>query len=220
MHGRLGVWLAVDTNFVYDYALVFSTPNNGPAIRIDMTIIPKVYRNGGKYSAFLCRPDAQDTQFNISTAVRDYIPRTGDCGAAGRAKPYAAMSSDYATAHPEEAAWLQGRLDNTAREVQKFVQNKAGLSLNLTQSRLKIAVVHSGGGKRAMLHSLGTLEREATVFEPHRAIALMPCTLHILTHSRRGPGLDRLGHLRARVVECGRVGWGVVCPGAHIAEQR
>lgn len=150
-----------DTNFIFDFALVFTTPNNGPPIRIDVTIIPKVYRHAtySKRSAFLCRPDAQDTQFKISTAVHDYIPRLGNCAAAGRPKPYAAINSDYATAHPEEYAWLQGRLDQTAPKVHDFVQNKAGLTLSPTQSRLKIAVVHSGGGKRAMLHSLGTYGR-------------------------------------------------------------
>jgi hypothetical protein len=145
----------VDSNFIFDYALVFKSP--GGFVRIDVTIIPKVYRNGGvpEASAFLCRPDGNDMPFPSSPAVSSYIPHPGACSAGGRDAPYALINSTYAGAHPEEEAWLRSRLDKTAPKVQSFVRNKISMDLNDTEARLKIAVVHSGGGKRAMLQSLG-----------------------------------------------------------------
>lgn len=220
--------LAVDTSFIFDYALVFSTPSTD--IRIDMTIVPKVYRaqtaTEGRSSGFLCRPDGQNMPVNFSSnfaaAMPSYIPRQGDCtGATNRAAPYAAISSAYDHAHPEEHTWLQGRLDKTAVKVQQFVA-KAGLTLDATQSRLKIALVHSGGGKRAMIHSLGTHTnvKGKTIADFHETnrLALIIITAHFIFSCRRGPGAHRYRHRRPRFLECRGI-WGrLVCPCAHSSE--
>lgn len=156
----------MDTKFVFDYALVFNT-STGLNWRIDMTIIPKVFRYANADpastlpppSAFLCRPDGKDTEFSMSPAVKDYIPQSGNCTAGGRSAPYARISYTYAVAHPEEEEWLQKRLAVTGPEVRHFVKDHLGplgYTLSPAEARLKIAVVHSGGGKRAMLQSLGT----------------------------------------------------------------
>ena len=146
------------TSFIFDYAIIFTTP--GGPVRIDLTIIPKVFRNANvaRASAFLCRPDGQSAQFPISPAVSDYIPRLDNCADhTTRDAPYARIDSTYSGAHPEEAVWLQGRLAVTGPKVKMFVQNRnPNWVLDDTQAKLKIAVVHSGGGKRAMLQSLGT----------------------------------------------------------------
>lgn len=152
----------VSSQFIFDYVLLFSSPTNPtpsvPNVRIDLTIIPKVWRTGGIASAFLCRPDGSDPQFPMSPAVQNYIPRQGSCTPPGQTRPapFALIDSTYKGAHPEEAAWLDGRLNVIAPRVQAFVQQRAGRSLTLDQAKLKIAVTHSGGGKRAMLNSLGT----------------------------------------------------------------
>lgn len=148
----------VDSQYIFDYALIFKTPDPAyPLMRIDLTIIPKVYRRDSPVSAFLCRPDPGRSNGPVELAanIYDYVPQKGSCNASGRAFPYSIASSDYATTHPEERTWLQGRLDKTAQAVQQFVAD-AGFSLNISESRLKIAIAHSGGGKRAMLHSFGT----------------------------------------------------------------
>lgn len=138
----------VVSSHIYDFALVFTRPNN-PPVRIDLTIIPKVFRNGNLATASLCRP---------SPATAQYIPRKGSCNTRNsRAPNLARISSDYALAHPEEKAWLDGRLGVTGPLVMSFVrgQNSTWV-LGEVQSKLKIAIVHSGGGKRAMLQSIGT----------------------------------------------------------------
>jgi hypothetical protein len=159
--------ISVDTSLIFDYALVFQAPNAPDGyIRIDLTIIPKVFRNANANpdtaetlpSAFLCRPDGNEMTFKLSTAVKDYVPQQGSCAAhTNRTQnAYALIDSTYAGAHPEEKDWLDGRLAVTGPKVQDFVFNKLQLNLTDAQAKLKIAVVHSGGGKRAMLQSLGT----------------------------------------------------------------
>jgi hypothetical protein len=125
-------------------------------VRIDLTIIPKLFRYDSYSSAFLCRPDGQETQFSMTAKVSDYIPRPGNCADhTNRAAPFGIVDSAYETVHPEEYAWLQGRLGVTGPKVKSFVQDKIGRTLTDGQAKLKIAVANSGGGKRAMLQSLG-----------------------------------------------------------------
>lgn len=148
----------MSSSYIYDYAIIIKQAN-GALARLDLTIVPKVFRNREPVSAFLCRPDSAADPSFLTPAVADYIPRTtSDCGAHAplRSAPYAIASSDYATLHPEEAAWLQGRLDKTAPTIQQFVASKlTGKTLDATEARLKLAVANTGGGKRAMLHSIG-----------------------------------------------------------------
>lgn len=144
----------VSSSYIFDFAIIITLPSGTPA-RLDFTLIPLVYRYADPVNAYLCRPDRfPDGQ------VSDYIPQTTpNCGAhTGRASPYAIASGDYATLHPEEAAWLSGRLAKTSASVKQFVDQKlsgTGKMLSLTEAQLRIAVGHTGGGKRAMLHSMG-----------------------------------------------------------------
>lgn len=108
--------------------------------------------------AFLCKPDGSAEPVQLASTLKGYIPRTDTCSAhTTRSAPYALAGTTFAALHPEEAAWLEERLDKTAPSVKAFVERKlVGETLTNDQARLKIAIANSGGGKRAMLHSLGT----------------------------------------------------------------
>jgi hypothetical protein len=147
----------VSSSYIFDYAIIIKKAD-GSLIRLDLTIVPKVYRYGKPATAFLCTPDAEQDS-PVTERIVDYIPRTtSNCAVyTPRSPPYAIAASDYASLHPEEAEWLQERLDKTAPQVQQFVAGKltGGKTLSPPEARLKIAVANTGGGKRAMLHSLG-----------------------------------------------------------------
>jgi hypothetical protein len=83
-----------------------------------------------------------------------------DCAAqvsAHRSQPYYSLdSANFAQLHPEENQWVNSRLDKVEVEIRKRIQ-KIGQTLGgLDDPRLKIAISHSGGGKRSMFHSTGT----------------------------------------------------------------
>lgn len=119
--------------------------------------VPKVYRGNVPPTAFLCKPDGSTDPIKLAPTLKDYIPRTDDCSShTSRPAPYAIAEDTFAALHPEEATWLEGRLDKTAVNIQSFVAGKlVGKSLDATQARLRIAVANTGGGKRATMHALG-----------------------------------------------------------------
>lgn len=57
--------------------------------------------------------------------------------------------------HPEEAWWLDFRLDNTAPAIAGFITQQLGMDVSPELARLKVAVAHGGEGKRGALNSLG-----------------------------------------------------------------
>ena len=127
------------------------------------TTVPKVFRTLATLpgpSAFLCRPDGSSDPVRLSSSLQDYIPRSGTCSqGTTRSKPYVKSGPGitFETLHPEEAAWLPSRQAKTTPAIEAFVNNRlanSGLP-PLTGSNLKVAVANSGGGKRALLHSLG-----------------------------------------------------------------
>lgn len=146
--------------------------------------MPKVFRNANFFSSsgFLCRPDgiegdqcfpAQgETGINsyVSPDVASYIPRLAPCANhTSRMAPYARQSMNYTALHPEEAAWSAQRLNKTAPAIQSFVASQlSGKSLSQTQARLKVAFANVGGGKRAMLHSLGEYQHAFVCFKAER----------------------------------------------------
>lgn len=158
--GQVEVENYSSTSYIYDYAILFSGPD-GVLQRLDLTIVPKVFRRSTPKTGFLCKADGSKDPVKLSPYLRDYVPRTGSCAAhTSRAAPYALSSPDYATLHPEEAAWLASRLDKTAPLVQSFVSSKlpGKAPLDNTQARLRIGFSNMGGGKRAMFYSLGVTE--------------------------------------------------------------
>ena len=146
--------------------------------------MPKVFRNANFFSSsgFLCRPDgivgdqcflAQgETGINsyVSPDVASYIPRLAPCANhTSRMAPYARQSMNYTALHPEEAAWSAQRLNKIAPAIQSFVASQlSGKSLSDTQARLKVAFANVGGGKRAMLHSLGEYQHAFVCFKAER----------------------------------------------------
>jgi hypothetical protein len=83
------------------------------------------------------------------------MPKSKECSSATTRKaPYQISNDSYPFLRPEENAWLQTRLSRTAPAVRAFVR-KAKLKMSQAESGLRIAVAHTGGGKRAMLNSFG-----------------------------------------------------------------
>lgn len=194
----------VSSSYIYDYAIIIQLAD-GTRRRLDMTIVPLVYRSvkqnqlqhiaplslsllslslpfdisiyippplhtyiptsiytptpstppphfprhADPVNAYLCRPDFFDDPSALTPLVANYIPRAAPCAShTSRSAPYAIASTDYATLHPEEAAWLSQRLTKTAAGVQQFVAGKlTGRSLNTTEARLRVAVANTGGGQ-------------------------------------------------------------------------
>ena len=146
----------MSSSFIFDYAIIIQL-QNGTNIRLDMTIVPRVFRwysGVKKSSAYLCRPDGAS---DITRFVNEYIPRSANCSDhTSRPSPYAITSPNFTVLHPEEAGWLEQRLDRTAPKVQQFVASSlTGKTLDAKEARLKVAIANTGGGKRALLHSLG-----------------------------------------------------------------
>lgn len=65
-------------------------------------------------------------------------------------------SAAFVNLHPEEAFWLEYRLDRTSEHIAKFVGEKLGRRLEASDARLAVAVAHGGEGKRGAIHSMGT----------------------------------------------------------------
>lgn len=150
------------TSYIYDYAILFSGPD-GVLQRLDLTIVPKVFRRSTPHSGYLCKPDGSKDSIQLSSYLRDYIPRTGACSAHTTRSAPCILSSpapDFAALHPEEAAWLARRLDKTSPLVKSFVSSHlpGKAPLDDTQARLRIGFSNMGGGKRATVYSLGVTE--------------------------------------------------------------
>lgn len=76
-----------------------------------------------------------------------------------RAASLSLSSTDFPVLHPEEADWLNSRLNLVAARIRKRLPsiNLNEGDLTYDQARIKIAVTHSGGGPRSMFHSTGNV---------------------------------------------------------------
>jgi hypothetical protein len=143
-------------SFIFDYALVIEDCGGGEVVgRLDLTLVPRVRR--GRATAHLCKPGR-----GALRDLRAYLPYSTPCSAlTSRAAPFVLDAPGFEDLHPEEATWVEGRLDVTGPLMDEFVAAYLGEGYRLTkaQSRLRIGVAHSGGGKRAAANSFGECVR-------------------------------------------------------------